>query len=108
MSENKARQMFVNVCYIVVKSVLMCYLYIRQIVTKQIVIKQKHINDTFITHCCIISEKGEYKFDITDLIKQYNVNPDTSVEFYRDCLNEYKNNILLIVFDGDNEIKYKL
>lgn len=93
-----------NICYIVVKSVLMCYLYIRQIVIKQ----KQDLNDTFITHCCIISENGEYKSDVTEKIKQYNVNPDTSVEFYRDCLNEYKDNILLIVFDGDNEIEYNL
>lgn len=85
----------------------MCYLYIKNLFYTSNVINDKFI----IAHCAIISKSGEYLYDITDLIKQYNVNLDTPIYFYKNLLKEYiKNNKehIIIVFNGDQQIEYEM
>lgn len=100
----------------------MSYLYIKKIFYTNVINNKFQITQKCettqkceITHCGIVSKSGEYLYDITDLIKQYNVNLDTPIDFYRGVLEKYENykinnkeHIIIIVFNGDEQIEYEL
>lgn len=90
--------------YKVLKITIMCYLYIKCKVTNKI--KDKS-NKYEVTHSCIISSKGEYIKDITDLVKKYNIYPDTKKEFYKSLIKDINVNVH-VYLNGDIEIKHFL
>ena len=82
----------------------MVYLYIKSFFVIQITNQEYYT-----THCCIVSDKDEYLDDITDLVKSYNLNPNTSVDCIKQLLNnKYTNVNVYLWLNGDIELKYKI
>ena len=88
------------------KITIIVYLYIKNIINKKgyKVINRKKFE---VTHSCIISNTGEYIRDITDLVKEYKVNPKTKKNFYKSLVKD-KNVYLHVYLNGDIEIKHFL
>jgi hypothetical protein len=84
------------------KIIIMIYLYIKK--------NYKVINDKNyeITHSCIVSNKGDYIRDITNLVKMHNVSPKTKIQFFKSLIKD-TNVVVYVYFNGDDiEIKYIL
>ena len=91
-----------NLC----KIIIMCYLYLKKIITNILIIK----NDEYIydvSHSCVISNEGEYIKDITNIVKKYNICPNTPKEFYKSLI-KLRNVNVYIYLNGDIEIKHKI
>lgn len=96
--------------YKILKIIIMFYLYLKNNVN--FVIKNDTNNKEYkVTHSCIVSKKGEYIKDITDLVKMHNVCPKTKIDFYKHLVKE-KGVVVHVYLEGeksqDIEIKYVL
>jgi hypothetical protein len=93
-----------KVLYKILKIIIMFYLYVKNNVKKNNVIK----NDKYkVTHSCVVSNKGEYIKDITDLVKIHQVCPKTNIEFFKSLIKD-TNVVVHLYLEGDIEIKYVL
>ena len=99
---------FSFILYKVLKIVVMCYLYIKNYIYKVSNENKEKSNKYEVTHSCIVSSKGEYIKDITDLVKRYNICPDTKKEFYKSLIKDIKDVNVHVYLNGDIEIKYLL
>lgn len=77
-----------KVLYKILKIVIMFYLYIKNNVNFVIKNKIKNDNKYKVTHSCIVSNKGEYIKDITDLVKMHDVCPKTKTDFFKSLIKE--------------------
>jgi hypothetical protein len=71
-----------NILYKIFKIIIMFYLYVNN---KYNTIKN---NKYKVTHSCVVSNKGEYIKDITDLVKMYDVCPKTKTEFFKSLIKD--------------------
>lgn len=100
-----------KVLYKIFKIIIMFYLYVKNNVIKNNVIK----NDKYkVTHSCIVSNKGEYIKDITDLVKMHDVCPKTQIDFFKLLIKDTDVVVhVYLDYEGDEknqdiEIKYVL
>lgn len=95
--------------YNILKIIIMFYLYLKNNVN--FMIKNKVIKEYKVIHSCVVSNKGEYIRDITDLVKMYKVCPKTKTNFYKSLIKE-KGVVVHVYLDDekseDIEIKYVL
>lgn len=98
---------FYKSLYKILKIIIMFYLFIKNYFILKQRMKYK------VVHSCIVSNKGEYIKDITNLVKMYNVYPNTKIDFYKSLIKE-KDVVVHVYLDeeckeGENiEIKYIL
>jgi len=97
---------FSFILYKVLKIVIMCYLYIKKL--NKVSNKIEILNKYEVTHSCIVSPEGEYIKDITDLVKNHNICPDTKKEFFKSIIKDHVNVNVHVYLNGDIEIKYFL
>lgn len=100
--KNKIKVNFSFFIYKVLKIVIMCYLYICKVSNKTKEIQ----NEYEVIHSCIVSPEGEYIKDITDLLKNHNICPDTKKEFFKSIIKDHINVNVHVYLNGDIEIKY--
>jgi hypothetical protein len=97
-----------NILYKILKIIIMFYLYIKNNYNYKYTVK----NDKRykVTHSCVVSNKGEYIKDITDLVKMHKVCPKTNIEFFKSLIKD--TNVVVHLYlekEGEDiEIKYVL
>lgn len=104
--DNKLLEKVLYKIYKICKIIIMFYLYLKNNVIK-------NDNKYRVTHSCVVSNKGEYIKDITDLVKMHKVCPKTKTEFFKSLIKETDVVVHLYYEEGDEKsedlvIKYVL